>query len=1141
MTDGSNLGNLVKTKGKGVLGDRFVAASRICLHVGDTMSKDVVTICPDQTAASAAQTMAENDISCLVVVDKTGVAGIITETDLIKRVIALEKDPTRTRIEQAMSSPPISVAPNCSVFSASRTMEKMNVRRLVVMEKRRLCGIITQTDIVTAIQKNLQAEGDKSIQVLIINGDQLDARVLRRHLSHCHRHTIETEHAADFDQALEKLNSRHFDMVFLDNNLMCGMTARDVLEGFHKEGINLPAVIVTGQNDEQAAAELMKMGACDYITKDNLTSGLVEKVILNTAERHMLRAMQTDSEEILRESEERYRRLVNAVTDYIYTVRFENGSPVETRHSNACIAVTGYGSEEFAADPHLWINIVHPEDREVVLAQVSRCRSGQDTDSAEHRIIHRNGTIRWLKSTLVRCYDPQGHLLSYDGLLQDITERKQIQDRLDRKQRNLEAIFDAAPIGMMLVGEDMVVKRVNRVIKQMVCKDYAQIINQPLGDAITCVHSTSNEKGCGYSQVCATCELRKILEMAFDSGEPVHGVEFQVTLKVDDKKMTPWLSVSAEPTIIDGCRHIVVAINDITQRKQAEEDLEQLNTQLEISVERANLMAQEAAVADSAKSRFLANMSHEIRTPMNAIIGFSQVLADEELTEEQKHFINIIRESAEHLLQLLNDILDFSKIEAGRLDLEIVDCSLEHVSAAIESLMRPSATEKGLEFEVVHHGRLPAQIHTDPVRLRQCLINLVNNAIKFTETGHVHVNVSLEESEDKPYIRFDVEDTGIGIPAEEMESIFEKFVQIDADSTRNYDGTGLGLAITKQLCELLGGKLSLRSEVGKGSVFSLVIPANVDVTSQPLFVGYDVAGRVEQEPDMPEEGTFTGRVLVAEDSPTNQMLVRLLLERLGLEVTLVEDGQDAVDQALAQSFDLILMDIQMPNTNGYDATRTLRKKGLKTPIVALTALAMKGDRQKCMFAGCDDYLAKPLTREQLVQIVGKYLPSKSEVLNERTESVESEADQLCQRSCDEKSPESQTRNAQSEETPISWRSMMEICGDEHTVEEMVKIFLEDAPRCVELIAGAIATQNPKDIKLHAHSLKGAARHVAAQELAEAAYRLESAADKGAIETAAPLFDDVKRAFEKVMALLSRADWIEKAKQQEDRQTERQVI
>jgi signal transduction histidine kinase/CheY-like chemotaxis protein len=411
-------------------------------------------------------------------------------------------------------------------------------------------------------------------------------------------------------------------------------------------------------------------------------------------------------------------------------------------------------------------------------------------------------------------------------------------------------------------------------------------------------------------------------------------------------------------------------------RKHAEDNMKSLNSELEAHVECANLMTKEAVAANRAKSDFLANMSHEIRTPMNAIIGFSEILSgDPSITEEHKKHIDTIQESAANLMEIINDILDFSKIEAGKLDIEHVTFSLVEWLSGIESIIRPMAKKKNLEFEVIPHGNLPAMICTDSVRLRQCLINLANNAVKFTKNGFVHIDISLQEFDGKSHIRFDVEDTGIGVARDKQDSIFNSFSQADSSTTRVYGGTGLGLAITKQLTGLLEGWLEVTSEQEKGSVFSLTVPVNIDQASQSNFENSDVSG--ENATDKKEQtgnAAFSGNILVAEDSPTNQAMIRLLLERMGLDVTIVEDGNAAVQRVVSHQYDLIFMDIQMPGMNGYEATEALRSEGVTTPIIALTANAMKGDAQKCLDAGCDDYLAKPIDRDLLVSTIAKHLP-----------------------------------------------------------------------------------------------------------------------------------------------------------------------
>ncbi len=404
--------------------------------------------------------------------------------------------------------------------------------------------------------------------------------------------------------------------------------------------------------------------------------------------------------------------------------------------------------------------------------------------------------------------------------------------------------------------------------------------------------------------------------------------------------------------------HLEEMIGERTQ------ELKLANQRLQISVERANIMARQADSANKAKSEFLANMSHEIRTPMNAILGFGQILAEESLADEQKGYVNLILSSGRNLLQIINDILDFSKIEAGKMQMDIVDCSLKEMLTELEQIFTPTCRSKGLEYRSVMSFAIPETIATDPVRLRQCLVNLIGNAIKFTEKGSVTLSAGVENKEDKKILRLDVEDTGIGIPSDKVGQVFEAFTQADGSHTRKFGGTGLGLTITRQFVEMLGGTISVHSLPEKGSVFTILLPLDVDKpAAKPLPSSPQPA--IEPCVKSSRQPSSIGHVLVAEDARANQVLIRVLLEKMGYQVQIVEHGALAVEEALNRSYDVIFMDMQMPVMNGYEATRQLRLKNYQGVIIAVTAHAMKEDEQKCLDAGCDAYLSKPVDRARL--------------------------------------------------------------------------------------------------------------------------------------------------------------------------------
>ncbi len=411
---------------------------------------------------------------------------------------------------------------------------------------------------------------------------------------------------------------------------------------------------------------------------------------------------------------------------------------------------------------------------------------------------------------------------------------------------------------------------------------------------------------------------------------------------------------------------------------------------INVLLERAR---QKADQANRAKSTFLANMSHEIRTPLTAILGFAEELwlklKAQNASPEQLHYLQIIRRNGQHLLALINDILDLSKIEAEKLELEILPCSPAQILADVASAVAVRAKQKGLKFRVDIQGRVPRTISTDPTRVHQLLLNLAGNAVKFTEKGSVELLLRMEQKPDgQAALVFQVRDTGIGMDAQTLKKLFHPFVQADASTTRRFGGTGLGLVISQRLAQQLGGEIHVESTPGQGSCFTFVLPIGKLEPHTPL-----VGSEALRQHDDPNDGSpprpiqLQGvRVLLAEDGPDNQLLIRTLLEKAGAQVLLAQDGEEVlqkVEHLLQQGTPphVILMDMQMPKLDGVQATRLLRQQGYQGPIVALTANAMHQDRERCLQAGCNDFLTKPIQRQKLLQTVAHWAAQAQEKLN----------------------------------------------------------------------------------------------------------------------------------------------------------------
>lgn len=704
-------------------------------------------------------------------------------------------------------------------------------------------------------------------------------------------------------------------------------------------------------------------------------------------------------------------------------------------------------------------DFVHPDDLPGSMAALSRLNDRGSVAGFENRYRCRDGSWRWIEWSCRR----DGELIH--AVARDVTVRKQAENELKAVNIRLQAIIDALPGSLSVMDTDYRVVQANTFKLKAIFGKTEESFPYTGQRCFTLFH--------GRQTPCPWCRMEEVLK----AGRPLS----EVTTPGDPREKISGRAYQLFLNPIKDDTGTVIGVIeygvDITELRDARE---------------------RAMAANVAKNEFLAGVSHEIRTPMNGILGMSNLLRATELSEKQRRYATVIHASAESLMRLINDILDFSKIEADKLELECIDFDLRHLLDEFIVSMTVLAREKNLHFCCAADQQVPPFLQGDPERLRQILVNLAGNAIKFTHTGEVSVRISVEEKHEQTVLlRFTVRDTGIGISEDKLDLLFDRFSQGDASTTRRFGGTGLGLAISRQLALLMGGEIGVTSREGEGSRFWFTARFTIlaDMTVKPpatctcaltdTFAGH------------------SGRILIVDDVRSNQLVATGLLDQMGLTSDAVDNGREALKALQSRVYDLVLMDVHMPIMDGFEAARAIRAAKPDNldpdiPIIAVTAQALPEFRDRCGEAGMNGCLTKPLSPTALADILHEWLPLKEPA----------------------PTPSSPEGPEIRPDTDVWNREKMleGLMGNTGLIPKAVRSFLRDTPERIEQIRQAIARGDAPGIRFHAHTLKGSAAILGGHRVSLAAKKIETAAGNQDISRTSRLMNDLEEEF----ALLGRA-------------------
>jgi PAS domain S-box-containing protein len=944
------------------------------------------------------------------------------------------------------------------------------------------------------------------------------------------------------------------------------------------------------------------------------------------------------AEDVLLEQRVLQQTLLDALPNPAY---FKNRHGVYTDCNRALTEFLGRRSEDLIGKTAL--EVVSRDQAELARRKDLELMENPGTLRYDTRIEVADGKVRDVMISKAAFTDREGRVAGLVGIVVDITERKKAEESLARSTALLSGLLDSIPDLVFFKDAAGLYLGCNLEFARFVGRSRDEIVGHTdaeLFGAHAPRISRVETSGQGATEASSLSE-----EWVSDpDGHRVH------------------LETLVAPLLLPGGERLgsLGVSRDVTEREQAAKALRtalaeqtDLNQHLEEVTRRANDLAAQAAMSDAAKSEFLACMSHEIRTPMNGVIGMTGLLLETDLTPEQRQFAEIVRSSGESLLSLINDILDLSKIEAKRLDLEALEFDLRSTVYDTAEMLAIQAHGKGLDVACLVDPDVPSALRGDAARLRQVIVNLGGNAVKFTERGEIDIHVGLAAAgEDDVELLVSIRDTGVGIPADRQGALFTPFTQVDGSTTRKYGGTGLGLAISKEIVGLMGGKIGLDSRAGEGATFWFTVkfarsaekrPAGCgalpdlagaavlivddsemsraglstqlrargcsveeegggeaalvrmrqagappfDVVlvdhEMPGLSGEDFGRRIQDDPGMgrtrlvlmtrlgsravapqgfagcltkpireavlhdavlqlrqgavtlvatgprheAEESDSAAarrdlRILIAEDNPANQAVARALLGRLGCNADVAATGLEALDALTRIRYDLVFMDCQMPQMDGYEASRAIRNPGSAVldhgvPIVAMTANAMRGDRERCLAAGMDDYIAKPIHLDDLAQAIAR-------ILSRRVSGARSASPTEVTAGSDAEAAPSESEPDARPPVFIEAEILGRVLGETSFLREVIATFRDDAPRRFEALRLGLEQNDAKGARFHAHSIKGSVLSIAAPEAAGIAAKIEKLSEGDRLEEARILLPILEEAMQRLDEALAACEY-----------------